>query len=59
MTFSADKVFNLYNSLFYNNADVDVLKKDIENMINVHSQFTAPMAPTVLLVVMYYQPLES
>ncbi len=30
----ADKFFNLYNSVSYNNADMGVLRKDIDDMIN-------------------------
>ncbi len=29
-----DKFFNLYNSVSYNNADMEVLKTDIDDMIN-------------------------
>ncbi len=30
----ADKLFNLYNSVSYNNSDMEVLKKDTDDMIN-------------------------
>ncbi len=33
--FIADKFHNLYNSVSYNEADMDILKNDIDNMINV------------------------
>ncbi len=43
-----DMFFNLYNYVSYNNAYMEVLKKNIDMMRNVHRQF---IAPRVLLVV--------
>ncbi len=37
----ADKFHNLYNSVSYNEADMDILKNDIDNMINVRCTRTS------------------
>ncbi len=59
-------LFNLYNSVSYNNVDMEVLKKDIDDIITAQYTCTQSphcthmaMVPIVLLVVMYYQLLEN
>ncbi len=58
---SPSTVFNLYNSVSYNNANIEVLKTDIDNMINTQctQSIHVPMVPIVLLEVMYYQLFET
>ncbi len=38
----ADKFHNLYNSVSYNKADMDILKNDIDNMIKVQCTRSSP-----------------
>ncbi len=55
----ADKFHNLYNSVSYNEAEMDILKNDIDNMINVQCTRSSHCIHGTSLLMMLLQLLKT